>query len=421
MDSSGALLLGGAYQPLSSAEQHGLNILRNEGSFLNNRGSDHEGPSLGHGDDDFGDDDFGDGGDWEDNFGPHSPHHPDQHADTYDHHLGSSAVSAQAQPQGTQTGLAMAMSTPTKGPALPAAPAAARSTKPQRDVFAQLDPHKVVPGSRAVRKGKTFKIPAALKLSQEERRALNAERLVQSCCAGSLGVRKDTDPSEAAAEMRELGLAGIAPIPVKGLLNPALLPILQERRKQARREQLEAIRAAQVQHQPGQVGHAANASLHEIWQQDYAHAGSSSSSGPEGTLAGTASEGGLGGEDYYYGNDDLDDGFGGEDADDYADHAMGEGECPSATSANAAEDAFAGLEGMIQDSHYRAGAGEGGGLFGSEGGREEEDEEEQLRHRVENVLNESLRHGEQMGAGSYEAICRKYIDHFNRGAHVYAK
>jgi hypothetical protein len=240
-----------------------------------------------------------------------------------------------------------------------------------KDMFAQLDPHLVVSGSREARRGKTYKVPAGLLRVAPNPSALRVDHLY-------------ADYKQSSAEV----LLTTGAIPMKGLFNPALLPILQAKRKEVRRARMASMRLqrgaaalagspehAEMQYQNLHLtsGAALNASRHEeLWSQDYA--------------------------DY----DDAGD-FGGDGGDDFDAQELGNSDAITFAprGSNAAD--FAGGE---------MGEHAPGDDF------LQETEEEQLARRVASVLNDELN---QSTRTSYESICQKYIDNFNQGANLFAK
>lgn len=270
----------------------------------------------------------------------------------------------------------MVLGTPSKGPtqanfvvagAAHPAKAPVRKERVHKDMFAQLDPHQVVSGSREARRGKTYKIPTAL--LQPPPVSPSLDYLYEDC-----------KPSNAAL------LLTTGAVPAKGLFDSSLLPILALKRKQLRQARLASARqdrnnvhaAEEPEAGPYQnlhlngSGAAVNVShVEEQWEQDYADFGSD-------------------------GGGDFGDNFGGGD-DDY--------EGPSES---VAENGAALLTGARRLS----------GMPAAEEHWEDLTEEEALARRVAMVLNEDMN---QSTRTSYESICQKYIDNFNQGAHLFAK
>lgn len=237
---------------------------------------------------------------------------------------------------------------------------------PPKDMFAQLDPHSVVPGSREVRRGKTYKIPRATSTALSSSLA-NSQLRVDHLYADFKPTNLDI-------------LRSSGSVPLKGLFNPALLPVLIAKRKQVRKERMAQMRLRRLAamenstpqkeqyhnlHLIGAEG-SLNMSRHEeLWAQDYADYGSDAG-----------------------GND-----FGGDFGDDAGDDYEGHGPASEELS-----------------DHIKFPT-EGEDYF-------QETEEEALARRVANVLNEELNDSTRT---SYESICQKYIDNFNQGAHLFAK
>lgn len=290
-----------------------------------------------------------------------------------------------APPHGA-TSDAMWMGTPAKP--IQAAPVLAglagtdvmRATKPRKervhkDMFAQLDPHQVVSGSREARRGKTYKIPPALLQPPPVTPSLDY-------------LYADVKPSNASMFLTS------GAVPEKGLFDGSLLPILALKRKILRQARLVSARMsrnnnllheedeAAVPYQNLHLGGAAvNLSrAEEQWAQDYADYGSD------------------GGGDF---------GGGGGDDDDYDD-----------THSAPAGGAFAGEDRPVLLNGARRLSGLSQAENAAWEDQEDASEEEALARRVAMVLNEDMN---QSTRTSYESICQKYIDNFNQGAHLFAK
>lgn len=257
---------------------------------------------------------------------------------------------------------------------VPAAKAVTKkASAPFKDMFAQLDPHIVVAGSREARRGKTYKIPAALERVAPNPSALRVEHLYAD-------VKKSHADTFCATGV----------LPAKGLFNAALLKVLQARRKQVRRERMLQMRqqrllAGAEQREDGEAvpyqnlllgggAVAMNLSRHEeLWSRDYADDG----------------------DDYGAAGGD----FGDDGADGYEDGQL------------------AGVEAVGEFASRRSlGGNEQAGVGFDD--FQQETEEESLARRVAMVLNDELN---QSTRTSYESICQKYIDNFNQGAHLFAK
>jgi hypothetical protein len=235
-----------------------------------------------------------------------------------------------------------------------------------KDMFALLDPHLVVPGSRAVRRGKTYKIPTVLQKSQPV-------SMVDYLYADA--------PSDHTAVLLRTGK-----VPNKGLFDSSLLCVLQMKRKAVRAAKMAAVRQQEamrnisteeeaIQYQNLSGAHAHESRVEELWAEDYA---------------------------------DYDDG--GDMAGDMGDGDVGYEAHEAAEDVNFEH--VSGLDCALQGE--QGGAGEGQGEFDWA----RLTEEEELARRVQSVLNEDLHHSSRT---SYESICQKYIDNFNKGAHHYAK
>ena len=405
VDASGALLICGAF-PASTTSTLMNGQRSNRPSMLSNYGNNnneqqlsriHDNNNSFHGMDDdhtalagsssattkqnvlrdsFAGDDHDDGGDaygagWA-NDGPD------------DDYEGFQTIDEAAQP--------MQIATPAKGqgPNQHSAAKANKAAAPARirkDMFAQLDPHQPASTtSRAVRKGKTYKVPSALlqpRVGAEPRLEFLYE-----------GVQQDNNLET---------LLSTGAVPSKGLFDSSLFPLLQLKRKMVRQARMANMREQQQKLIPldnhsgdeateqfqnlrlhQQVNNGANESrVEELWTQDYADYHSD------------------GGGDY---GGFADNGAGADDVDDY------EGQSSNVNNGAAAfGDAAVGLS---------------GGLGGE--GHDFEDnwgfplsEEEELARRVASVLSEDM--NQQSTRSTYENICQKYIDNFNQGAHMFAK
>lgn len=266
-----------------------------------------------------------------------------------------------------------------------------KARKPGKDVFAQLDPHIVVTGSRDARRAKTYKIPAALqRAAPVNPTALRVEHLYADLKKSNIDI------------LREEGK-----VPMKGLFNPSLLPILQAKRKQVRRARILQMRQQRllqagvegedrseegryqnllVGQGPAATGGSLNVSRHEaLWSQDYDD--------------GDNDMGGGG----FYDDGGADDGYA------FADGPGNEGEGDnlggfSSRRASSAADVL----------------GDGGDQGFGGGGDDflQESEEEALARRVAMVLNDELN---QSNRTSYESICQKYIANFSNGADAFAR
>ena len=243
------------------------------------------------------------------------------------------------------------------------------NTVPVKDMFAQLDPHVATSGSREARRGKTYKIPPAL---------LKPPAISTDCMENFKHLFADYKKSNAQL------LMSTGKVPITGLFDTSLLPILQRKRKQLRKERLAAVRLQRqaaaaagsdepIQYQNLHFSAAANTSrVEELWSQDYADYGSD------------------GGGDFGDAGDAGGDDFDGQ-------------ELPT-------------CEGV--SNALRSSGDFGDGIVGEDHQYMEESEEEMLARRVANVLNDELN---QSTHTSYESICQKFIDNFNQGAHLFAK
>ncbi|KAJ1422879.1 hypothetical protein B484DRAFT_110063 [Ochromonadaceae sp. CCMP2298] len=213
-----------------------------------------------------------------------------------------------------------------------------------KDLFSQLDPHSVVAGSRAVRRGKTYKIPAVLLSSP------TSVSMVDYLYADA--------PADHTATLLRSGK-----VPSKGLFDLSLLSVLQMKRKHVRQTKMAADRDAMnmkdisteeeaIQYQNLYSGESR---VEELWAEDYAD-------DDGGDMAGDEDQGGYEAAEVNERVTELEL----EEGDDWA--AL--------------------------------------------------TEEEELARRVQSVLNEDLN---QSSRTSYESICQKYIDNFNKGAHLFAK
>jgi hypothetical protein len=243
-------------------------------------------------------------------------------------------------------------------------------------MFAQLDPHLVVAGSREARRDKTYKVPAALLRVAPNPSALRVDHLY-------------ADYKQSSAEV----LLTTGAVPMKGLFNPALLPILQAKRKAVRR-----ARMAQMRLQRGAVAMAMAGSPEHV---DMPYQNLRLSSGAAGLNASRHEE--LWSQDYAD-YDDAGGDFGGDGGDDFDAQDLGGSDAINFAprGSNAAD-----LAGGDMGDHNVAGDD-----------FLQETEEEQLARRVASVLNDELN---QSTRTSYESICQKYIDNFNQGANLFAK
>jgi hypothetical protein len=255
-----------------------------------------------------------------------------------------------------------------------------KAAAPAKDVFAQLDPHIVVSGSREARRAKTYKVPTALQRGVAPNPAApRTEHLYADFKRSNADLLRDNGS-----------------VPAKGLFNSSLLPLLQAKRKQVRRAHMLYLRQQRLLRGEGDVVEGAvqyqnlhmagagnlNVSRHEeLWSQDY---------------------------DYDDGDNDVGGGFG-------DDGGANDGFQYPADAGGA--DMGAGADPPYSSRR----ASGGGGVFGGDGdadGYMEETEEEALARRVALVLNDELN---QSNRTSYESICQKYIANFNQGADVFAR
>lgn len=266
--------------------------------------------------------------------------------------------------------------------------ASKRRAAPLKDMYAQLDPHQAVTTSREARRGKTYKIPAALSKPQHNSSEPSLDHLYA-----------DIKVTNTATFL----LSGV--VPAKGLFDTSLLPILQLKRKQVRQARLSSIRSSRATAVDPQMDTLIMSTEHgEPMQYQNLHLGLR---GLEGSVAGLQQTAQsvlqnvsrveeMWTQDYADFDDDNDIGGG--------DFHMGDG----------------GDDYEAPDNHHTDRAGDVLSLGGADGGADwvEETEEEALARRVANVLNEDLN---QSNRSSYESICQKYIDNFNQGAHMFAK
>lgn len=238
-----------------------------------------------------------------------------------------------------------------------------------RDMFKQLDPHQIIPGSKEVRKGKTYKIPISLLKPQEKQSRLD------------LLYYKDSSHDNST-----LSLLQSNTLPSKGLFDQNLMPILKLKRKLIRQARLAAINSSEemlnksnnmeinpinstTRYQNLDSNLISNVNdtstrVEQLWMADY-------------------------GDNNNEGYDDIDDDH------DMIDHATGEYDHEPISIPN-----------QFEDNQY---GGDIDYVY---------DEEEELARRLQNVLNEDLN---KSNRNSYESICQQYINDFNRGADLFAR
>ncbi len=215
--------------------------------------------------------------------------------------------------------------------------------------FELLDPHQVVNGSRPAKKGRPFKMP---KINSGDEFASKQSFL------DSLSKKRD-----GMNDFMERN------IPLKGLFEPSLMPLLQLKRKIVRRQRLEKYHqnaAEAVENlDPARFLHPLDQSAWDEpeYVNDYIGGGD------------------MGGMDNYY--------------DDHHDAPVYD--VPEPLDDNYATDRV---------------------LFPTDDIAAEIAEEEELHRRVDAALNEELNKSK---ANSYEMICRQYIEGFHRGANAFAR
>ena len=231
-----------------------------------------------------------------------------------------------------------------------------------RDMFKQLDPHQIIPGSKEVRKGKTYKIPIALLKPQDKKSTL--------------------DLLYSNAHDNTISLLQSNTLPTKGLFDHNLMPILKIKRKLIRQARLSAIKEqvntnddamdinpinSSTRYQNFDINIASNANetsrVEQLWIADY-------------------------------GDDNNDDVYDDNVDNDMMDHGEYDHEPLSFPNHYAGEDQH------YEDIDY---------VY---------NEEEELARRLQNVLNEDLN---KSNRNSYESICQQYINEFNRGADLFAR
>ena len=228
-----------------------------------------------------------------------------------------------------------------------------------------MDPHEAVPGSRAVKKGKTFRLPMAL-LS-----APSGDKVAGSGGGSSSSSSPYSNFSSGSKIIEFLLQSGqrTSEMP-KGLLHASLFAPLVRAQKKARLA--EARKESK--------GKARGPSAAEFIYHEGAH----EDSAPTHRTGADLDNEDVGG---FWGDDDDDDDDGGNYHVDYdADYGVG-------------HDNLAGPEGLSDDPNPLS-------------------EEDELHMRMERVLDEGF---SQAAASTYETLCRRHIDAFMRGAEQYAR
>jgi len=229
--------------------------------------------------------------------------------------------------------------------------------------LALMDPHEVVPGSRAAKRGRTFRLPASLQKAAGESSA-------PSSSSSSASAKRD------ASTFSRL-LAG--DVPTRGLLHNFLAPVLREQR----RARLAQVRSdgKQREQRADRFFYRPDADLPPL-PVPAAGGGGGTEAGDDDDFAG----GGGGGAHWGDDDDELEGDYGG----DYAQPGYGGPFSAGDDEANEQSIYVPVLE-----------------------------EEDHLRMRMERVLDEGL--GQTGGPSVYETLCRRHIDAFMRGAELYAR
>lgn len=113
-----------------------------------------------------------------------------------------------------------------------------------RERFAMLDPHSVLPGARPAQRGRPFRIPSRSQLRRESDEPCRAatRRLFVRDAVPLDPIAALLFPDEAPPQKCKL--------PLRGLLEPALLPLLQLKRKLQRAKRLRDLREQRLQAPP---------------------------------------------------------------------------------------------------------------------------------------------------------------------------
>jgi hypothetical protein len=367
VDDSGALLIYGAAPVVAIGlnQQDGMfPAQNNSGLFLSNQNQQAHENSYG----DF-DNACGEDGGWDDCHGGE--------VDEYDCDVVVAPTSSEE----------MHLATPVKnvGVAVPhnASKKTTRAIKPMKDLFAQLDPHQVVSNSREVRRGRTYKIPSFLLSTAPA----GGERLDH--------LNSTTTRTDNASELIRTGA-----VPSKGLFDLSLLPVLQLKRKLVRQARMASMRLA------AKEVALSSFDMEEVDEEVIKYQNLARNAAvPGGFISLNASHAeDLWAQDYA----DVDDDFaasGNDEHDDFfaSSSAMGDNDAAQLGAIRRQSSSEVMHGGASGDDQWAAGA---------------LTEEEELSRRVANVLNEDMNLSK---TSSYETMCQKFIDNFNRGANLYAK
>lgn len=231
-----------------------------------------------------------------------------------------------------------------------------------RERFAMLDPHSVLPGARPAQRGRPFRIPSRSQLRRESDEPCRAatRRLFVRDAVPLDPIAALLFPDEAPPQKCKL--------PLRGLLEPALLPLLQLKRKLQRAKRLRELREQRLQVLPVE-----RSVLDEcVWEQPAARTAATAEA--PATDEALAFDGGDDGAFY---------------AADYGDE-VGAAEAPEPF-----DD-----EELLQQQSARI------------------DEALQATAAADSALLDvdGLR-----GGASYELLCRQYLEGFQRGADAFAR
>lgn len=234
-----------------------------------------------------------------------------------------------------------------------------------RERFAMLDPHSVLPGARPAQRGRPFRIPSRSQLRRESDEPCRA-------ATRRLFVR-DTVPLDpiAALLFPDEAPRQKCKLPLRGLLEPALLPLLQLKRKLQRAQRLRDLREQRLQAPPVE-----RSVLDEcVWEQPAARAAATAAPATDEALA-------------------FDGGFDGDD-------------------------------GAFYSADY---GDEGGAAEAPEPFEEEEELLQQRSARIDEALQTTAAADSALldvdglrGGASYELLCRQYLEGFQRGADAFAR
>jgi hypothetical protein len=289
-------------------------------------------------------------------------------------------------------------SDPSEGPIYSRGTAQLRKEKAaQTSSLTLMDPHEVTSGSKAVKKGRPYKIPPP---SQPSQLTLNQIKKVKN----SFSFYQPYS-SVNGAESEE-GLKRALKIPSHGLLNQMLAPILKRLKKidMAKNKVSNKERENKNERERGKESLGRNNDF--FLYRDAANA-------PEDNNLNIDHEDGVGfnGAEGDYSDDGGDaGGFWGNDDDDEGDD---NGLEPLVGLTGNKEERSEGI--VVEGQSERDGRGK---RSSNEEFDPFRDYDEDLARRVEEALKESMNLTQ---GSSYENICRKHIEHFMQGADQYAR